>query len=330
MVSKAIGYQQALPETSRNLAMRAVWKGRFVNAANSYSRHGWSPSRGIATRSTSGPVLRRPDAITNGNKCQNVLLGARMMSSEKPNKQGEETSGKQPGPKPEPKNSGTFRDIWSAARKRAEMAHKTIGPPRSMREAMTRAKEIVDEEWQAQGLPRTLREAREMAKTKKDTHANSKAIDDRWQLKLDMLAREIEAAKVRDAIRKRKGEIVKEVETLQYDIEYLIACAYVHQYVEDILENKSGQNQDLQSRMERLFEACPKIEQYLGRRHLRRLVLFCRQFSHRGVTYQFHGALEELSVLASGVRLTCIWLRSPPLAARSASDADFRCIRTLS
>lgn len=154
-----------------------------------------------------------------------------MMSSEKPNKQGEETSGKQPGPKPEPKNSGTFRDIWSAARKRAEMAHKTIGPPRSMREAMTRAKEIVDEEWQAQGLPRTLREAREMAKTKKDTHANSKAIDDRWQLKLDMLAREIEAAKVRDAIRKRKGEIVKEVETLQYDIEYLIACAYVHQYL---------------------------------------------------------------------------------------------------
>lgn len=64
------------------------------------------------------------------------------------------------------------------------------------------------------------------------TQANTGAAHDDWQLRLDDMAREIEAARARDATRRREGKPAREVEILEYDMEYYIAQAFLDRYLD--------------------------------------------------------------------------------------------------
>lgn len=75
--------------------------------------------------------------------------------------------------------------------------------------------------------------ASQSGRPEQDTHANAGAAHDDWQLLLDNLAREIEAARKRDEIRRRQGKLAREVELLEYDMEYIIAQAFLVRYLDE-------------------------------------------------------------------------------------------------
>lgn len=75
--------------------------------------------------------------------------------------------------------------------------------------------------------------ASKSGRTEPDTQANARAAQDDWQLHLDDLAKEIEVARARDATRRRQGKPAREVEILEYDMEYSIAQAFLDRYLNE-------------------------------------------------------------------------------------------------